>query len=180
MLLFSFFTVLIFILSLVLALVLALVVSLLVAVVLILFTLLILFPLFFVILFVGIFGVFWGLLFYFMVVKKVKNKYGHLIPDAESFNLPNAPTHGPGQPPMFKKGTKHKLPPKKKRPNAAMPQKKGNSKKGKSASDFPSVPQHEPGQAAKATGSQPKPFKRGTKQIPKKRVRQKENPIPAK
>lgn len=180
MLLFSFFTVIIFVLSLVLALVLALVIAVLFLVVFILLTVLIIFPMFFIILFVGIFGLFWGLLFYFMVVKKVKKKYGHLLPDAEKFNLPNAPTNEPEKPPMFKKGMKHKLPPKKRSTKAMPAQQKGKptaQKKGKSAADFPSVPQHEPGEAVTATGSQPKMFKRGTKQIPKKRVRQKENPI---
>jgi len=149
-------------------------------------TLLVIFPLFFIILFVGIFGALFGLIFYFMIIRKVKKKYGHLMPDKESFDLPNAPSNEPARPPVFKKGTKNKLPAKK----AAPPQgpqpvsKDGpqpvNSKHGRNSKDFPKVPQHEPGAKATTTGSEPKPFKRGAKRLPKKTARSKEPPLEAK
>jgi len=202
--LFTFFTVVIFVISLVLALVLALVVAVLFLIVFILITLLVIFPLFLGIFFVAIFGGLVGLLFYFMVVKKAKAKYGHLIPDKEKFELPNAPTNEP----VFKRGTKHKLPakkpaPEKKTESATKPSENGKKpsnsafKKGtksklpskkksaaqsqegntKTAKDFPNVPQHEPGQATKATGSEKDPSTKPKKRIPKKKT--KEQPIPA-
>lgn len=201
--LFTFFTVVIFVISLVLALVLALVVAVLFLIVFILITLLVIFPLFSGIFFVAIFGGLFGLLFYFMVVKKAKAKYGHLIPDKEKFELPNAPTNEP----VFKRGTKHKLPAKKPMPekksetatkSAEIGKKPSNPafKKGtksklpskknataqtqegaKSAKDFPNVPQHEPGHETKATGSERNPSTKPKKRVPKKRT--KEQPIPA-
>lgn len=201
--LFTFFTVVIFVISLVLALVLALVVAVLFLIVFILITLLVIFPLFLGIFFVAIFGGLFGLLFYFMVVKKAKKKYGHLIPDKEKFELPNAPTHEP----VFKRGTKHKLPAKKPTPeknpdpatkSAESGKKPSNSafKKGtksklpskkkaaaqtqdgtnKTVRDFPKVPQHEPGQAM-TTGSESNSNTKPKKRVPKKRT--KEQPIPA-
>jgi len=186
LLLFTFLTVLVFVLSLILALVLALVVALLFLVVFVLLTLLVIFPLFFIILFVGIFGALFGLIFYFMIIRKVKKKYGHLMPDKESFNLPNAPSNEPGKPPVFKKGTKNKLPTKKAAPpQGPQPVSKDlpqpvNRKNGRASKDFPRVPQHEPGATATTTGSEPKPFKRGTKRLPKKTPHSREPPLAAK
>lgn len=194
LLLFAFLTVVIFIVSLVLALVLALIVAVLFLVIFVLITLLVIFPLFLSIFFVALFGCLWGLLFYFMVVRKVKKKYGHLVPDVEKFRLPSAPTHEP----VFKRGTKHKLPAKKrptqqnseepiqKQENAAftkgtkskLPTKKKssppNSEGPKLPHDFPDVPQHDPGASAKSNGSE-----RDVKSKAKKRPLKKKQPIRA-
>jgi hypothetical protein len=169
--LFALLTTLIFIISLVLALVLALVVSLLILIGFILLTLLVIFPMFFIILFIGIFGLFWGLLFYFMVVKKLKKKYSHIIPDKNTFSMPDTPSKEP----IFKVGKTHKLP--KKKPTPAKPAQQTGKK---TAKDFPNVPKNEPGKAASASGSQPKPFKQGKKNMPKKRpAAKKEAPMKA-
>jgi len=134
-----------------------------------------------------------------MVVKKAKKKYGHLVPDSEKFDLPNAPTHEPA----FKRGTKHKLPTKRptpeKKADPGQKSKEAGKKTSRSASkklpskkkvdaqkqeganttaqDFPDVPEHEPGQVKKATGSEKtsnaKPKKRALKR------RTKEQPLPA-
>lgn len=140
-----------------------------------------------------------------MVVKKAKKKYGHLIPDAEKFELPNVPS----QEPVFKRGTKHKLPAKK---DATPPKDKeadkksmesskrsqpSNFKKGtksklpskkksdaqkqeetnKTAKDFPNVPQHDPGQETRSTGSDKNPNGKPKRRVPRKQT--KEQPIRA-